>query len=1416
MFDTAKLTNSLQLQKVGVVHWVLVKSYPHHKTNICDSVMRQILCLVLLCSSLHVKTQTLHVIYVTHTGNDINECWEGSTNHPCETLDYALEGAQQYEAVKIQLSSGNYTLGTNESITTFQEKSAFQIVGEVKHVFIHCIGLTGLSFYNSSNLLFQNITLRGCGAIHNSSSINSPTDSSKNMEYLPFLAGLYFLLCGNVELYYVEVTDSLGTGVVFYSTGGQNIISYSNFTNNVAYNRSESYSAGGGGVAIEFLYCIPGDLECTNEISSNIPLPNKNNATYLFINCTFANNNGSTSNYISDTYIIPHSTYNVALGRGGGLAIVFKGSATGNLVTLQSCIFRDNSAIWGGGMLIEFQDSAINNTVTVQESIFINNTCTYNSCTYQGTGGGGARILIAAVNNTVQQNSVKFIKTRFHGNRAYFGGGVSFMTWNPIPLPDAYFDVQSNQIIFNTVTWTENIARLGSAIDLSILASNGSILHPVFQNCVFQYNTVHYTNNTAGTPSGSGTLYTDSVPIRFIDNVQFTNNTGSAIVSLEAVVEFDEPIVATFENNSGHVGGGIALYSKAYILIHKQCHFQFQNNVANLHGGGIYWEGIGNHELVSSRNCFVRYEDPFLHPSKWNVTFDFIDNTAGLTGNAIYGTTLLGCLWGGRPFGNLEDPHTESYNVFCWNSTDNTRPLWNYGTRNCSDSIATSPGYFADENGKVKCESAYNKSVVPGDATTLPVVMLDDRFARVPNKSLVFSAEINTTTNYSTNKYLTYEKTLFTGSVGDVLDYKVSTINSRVISSQILLTFEPCPPGFQHDAETQKCISANYPFILTHSDLTASIQRGYWMGNTTEDGLLKVSLCSYCSFNPDLDHTNYVTLPSKNEELEAFFCDGLNRKGVLCGQCKEGYGPAVNSDQFKCVKCSTEHVRYSWVLYIVGEYLPITLALLIIIIFNISLTSGPANSFVFFAQVISSTTFGVDADGLLDYTSITPNAEVIKQIYTSIYGIWNLDFFVSFDFWLYCLGPNVTALHIIALNYLKAAYPLLVLLIVAIFISLYDRSNRVVVCLFRPFHRLFARCFGWLNLKRSILDAFATFIVLSYVKFTVTCAFLLYPNPLYTETGHKAQYVSFRYGSYSYLSLRYAPYLISSIVILLFVCVLLPAILFLYSIKPFYSFLERCHFTYLLPGEKAQLFLNSFHHCYKDGTNGRHDRRYFASLYFFLRLIIIISYSYAFSWAEQYVIQQILCTVTLFMISIFQPYKKKLYNIIDTVIFTMLATINIFLLYNRYLVLANLGLSATCFYIQIILIFLPLVYITAYVIFYVCRANKKSLKSCCFKLARKGGFEHIMDHSNFNIDVFSFGDFMDDVDAEGRFQRNEYHGPIKPDELNCDVGDESSAFNVSLEPSIIHLPRITPKTDSLTEPLLSSHDSPEEHSTNIN
>ena len=95
---------------------------------------------------------------------------------------------------------------------------------------------------------------------------------------------------------------------------------------------------------------------------------------------------------------------------------------------------------------------------------------------------------------------------------------------------------------------------------------------------------------------------------------------------------------------------------------------------------------------------------------------------------------------------------------------------------------------------------------------------------------------------------------------------------------------------------------------------------------------------------------------------------------------------------FKCIPCSSDSIFYSWVFYLLAEYLPLTIMLVIVIVFNISVTSGPANAFIFFAQIIS-TTFGIDANGIIDYPSITPAASVLKQIYISLYAFWNLSFF---------------------------------------------------------------------------------------------------------------------------------------------------------------------------------------------------------------------------------------------------------------------------------------------------------------------------------------------------------------------------------------------------------------------------------------
>lgn len=520
--------------------------------------------------------------------------------------------------------------------------------------------------------------------------------------------------------------------------------------------------------------------------------------------------------------------------------------------------------------------------------------------------------------------------------------------------------------------------------------------------------------------------------------------------------------------------------------------------------------------------------------------------------------------------------------------------------------------------------------------------------------------------------------------------------------------FKSCPLGFIMNSKKGKCIGGRYPFMRTHIKYTASIQRGYWIGSLGNETV--VSQCFFCPFNRGLPPNNYILI-NESKDTNDFFCSQMKRKGDLCQSCIDGYAPAINSEEYKCVKCSKEHAKYTWVLYIIGKFIPITVILILVIIFNISVTSGPANSFIFFAQVIS-TTFGVDAGRILDFSSITPAADTLRNVYISLYGFWNLNFFESFDVWLYCLRPNVGSLQLLILKYITAIYPLLVLVIVTIMLTLYDKGNQVAVCLLRPIHQLLARCSQILELKYSLMDAFATFLVLSYANFAITSAFLLYPSPLVVPGGGTFKIVSYMDIKKEYFSWEYLPYLTVALMVSIFICIFMPTIILLYSIKPFYHFLMKFKIKCLLPGGKIQHFLNSFHHCYQDGRNGEHDRRYFGSLYLFARLLLLFSFSFAKDWALQLLLQQVFCTVAILAFGIMQPYKNCLYNFLDSIMFGILATINALTFYQQYLDKGDLSLSALCFYIQIILIFIPAIYIT---IFTICSfSHKQCLKRAGF------------------------------------------------------------------------------------------------------
>ena len=146
--------------------------------------------------------------------------------------------------------------------------------------------------------------------------------------------------------------------------------------------------------------------------------------------------------------------------------------------------------------------------------------------------------------------------------------------------------------------------------------------------------------------------------------------------------------------------------------------------------------------------------------------------------------------------------------------------------------------------------------------------------------------------------------------------------------------------------------------------------------------------------------------------------------------------------------------------------------------------------------------------------------------------------------------------------------------------------------------------------------------------------------------------------------------------------------------------------------EKLDQFLKAFYGCYKDGTggdiDGKIDYRWFAGLYFALRIVMLALYAFTPDWVFQLVLQQITCIGMLLAFLIFRPYKNDLYNKLDAIFFGILAVLCSLSIQNYYSSVAEAKMPLWTFVIQYILFPIPLVYLTTYIAFWtLCKLHSK-------------------------------------------------------------------------------------------------------------
>ena len=169
------------------------------------------------------------------------------------------------------------------------------------------------------------------------------------------------------------------------------------------------------------------------------------------------------------------------------------------------------------------------------------------------------------------------------------------------------------------------------------------------------------------------------------------------------------------------------------------------------------------------------------------------------------------------------------------------------------------------------------------------------------------------------------------------------------------------------------------------------------------------------------------------------------------------------------------------------------------------MNTAPLHGWIFVCQVIAA------SNHMRVTTTMAENGSIPNYSYKTfgtVYGIWNLDFFRSL-YPPFCLHPSLNTIQVMSLDYLIAAYPIAIIVLMFILVDLHSHDCRLIVVMWKPFRYCFARFRHNLNIRTSLVDAFGTFFTLSYVKILSTTSDLLFLTYVWDKHDHKSSHVYF-------------------------------------------------------------------------------------------------------------------------------------------------------------------------------------------------------------------------------------------------------------------------------------------------------------------
>ena len=285
-------------------------------------------------------------------------------------------------------------------------------------------------------------------------------------------------------------------------------------------------------------------------------------------------------------------------------------------------------------------------------------------------------------------------------------------------------------------------------------------------------------------------------------------------------------------------------------------------------------------------------------------------------------------------------------------------------------------------------------------------------------------------------------------------------------------------------------------------------------------------------------------------------------------------------------------------MFFTAEIIPLFIIFVVVMTLRLKLTTGVAQSFLFFAQMLFIT------NHLPPLRPLSDTVNLFYRIHTFIVGFFSM-FFFYLDELSFCVWSGTTKPQVITFYFVTTLFSLL--LLISFVVIVHHKSQSLLMhcsCLKTIVQKMN-------NLHDSLVHGLSAFFILLHSQYTLLSFTCLTKFHIYGKGGTTERTVVLEQGYMEYFEPAHLPYAIPALFVLVFFSLPLPLLLISYPLlwkvkaRLRHSAEERNEAT-LWVIRKLLPFIDSFQGVFRDNC------RYFAGLFFIWRVILYMQHSSLF------------------------------------------------------------------------------------------------------------------------------------------------------------------------------------------------------------